>query len=90
MTRFAISSIVPATMIALAALAGLSNTLVAQKEGMPKGERSVPLDIIYKDNLKPLFPDGHTIRINWDGAATTSGLPAEGVWIRVRLRVHVE
>jgi hypothetical protein len=65
-------------------------TLIAKKDGMPKGEQSVPLDIVYTDNLKPLFPDGHTIHINWNGVANTAGLPAEGVWIQVKVRVHIE
>jgi hypothetical protein len=67
-----------------------SETLVAQKIGMPSGERSVPLDIVYEDNLKSLFPDGHTIHIDWNGTADTTGLPPEGVWIKAKVRVHLE
>ena len=69
---------------------GSNRTLVAKKYKMPKGERSVPLDVVYRDDLKRFFPDGQTIHVDWSGAADTTNLPAEGVWIDVHVRVHLE
>jgi hypothetical protein len=67
-----------------------SRTLLVTKTKMPAGEMTVPLDVVYDDDLRQFFPDGHTIRVEWNGSADTTGLPAEGVWIRVKVRVHIE
>lgn len=63
---------------------------VAKKEAMPEGETIVPLDILYDGDLRPLFPDGRTIRIEWTGSVDPSvQIPEIGVWISVRVRVNI-
>lgn len=68
-----------------------TRTKGAEKTAMPKGERVVPLDILYKDDLRSLFKD-HTIRLEWTGSTNPSftGWPAGGIWVRAHMIVHVE
>ena len=64
---------------------------MAQKNAMPEGESTVPLDILYEGDLRQFFPDGHTIRMEWTGAINPAvPIPDEGVWVDVRVRVNVE
>lgn len=71
-------------------------TRVAEKSPMPPGERIVPLDQVYDGDLRQFFyknpeKDAYTIHITWHGTVDpTYPLPAEGVWIRVRVAVRVE
>lgn len=66
-------------------------TKVVEKAKMPEGERLVPLTIVYKDDLRSFFEDGHTIRIEWTGQINPAvTVPPEGVWIKVRVVVEIE
>ncbi|AKT37139.1 hypothetical protein [Chondromyces crocatus] len=71
-------------------------TRVVQKASMPKGERIVPLDVVYKDDIRQFFyedPEGEgwTIHIDWKGEIDPSyPLPPEGVWVKVKVSVRIE
>lgn len=71
-------------------------TPVVEKTSFPRGERIVPLDVIYKDDLREFFyedpeADGYTIHIVWNGEVDTSyPLPADGLWIKVKVAVRIE
>lgn len=69
-----------------------ARTKGVEKSPMPKDERVVPLDIVYGDDLRSFFEDGHTIRIEWTGSTNPAftAWPAEGIWIRVHIIVNVE
>ncbi len=64
---------------------------VAQKDTMPEGEGTVVLDLLYDGDLRRFFPDGHTVRIEWQGTRNPAvEIPADGLWVTVRVRVNVE
>jgi hypothetical protein len=69
-----------------------TRTKVVEKTSMPEGERVVPLDLLYDGDLRGFFEDGHTVRIEWTGAtsSTFTAWPADGIWIRVHIIVHIE
>lgn len=61
------------------------------KAVMPPGENIVPLDNIYKGDLRHFFPDGHTVRIEWTGSRNTAvEIPDGGYWVTVRVRINVQ
>jgi len=66
-------------------------TLVDQPR-MPAGERPVGLDVVYKDDLRPLFPDGYTIRIEWTGQTNPAftNWPEGGIGVKVVAKVDIE
>jgi hypothetical protein len=64
---------------------------VAQQDTMPEGEGTVVLDLLYNGDLRRFFPDGHTVRIEWQGTRNPAvEIPAEGLWVQVRVRVNVQ
>jgi hypothetical protein len=71
-------------------------TKVAEKNPMPKGERIVPLDLVYDGDIRDFFyknpdKDGYTIHIAWRGLVDPSvAIPAEGVWMTVKVAVNIE
>ena len=71
-------------------------TRVAEKSPVPRGERIVPLDLVYSGDIKQFFykdpeGDGWTIHISWKGEVDpTYPLPAEGLWVKVKVAVLVE
>ncbi len=66
-------------------------TPVAQKDTMPKGEGTVVLDLLYDGDLRRFFPDGHTVRMEWQGTRNPAvTIPEGGLWVTVRVRVNVE
>jgi hypothetical protein len=75
---------------------GETATRVAEKASMPKGERIVPLDVVYKDDLRDFFyedpeGEGYTIHIDWRGEVDASyPLPAEGIWMKVKMAVRID
>lgn len=71
-------------------------TRVAEKSPVPRGERIVPLDLVYDGDIKQFFfedPEGEgwTIHITWKGEVDpTFPLPADGLWVKVKVAVLVE
>lgn len=71
-------------------------TRVAEKTPFPRGERIVPLDLVYDGDIKPFFyedPEGEgwTIHVSWKGEVDpTFPLPAEGLWVKVKVAVLIE
>jgi hypothetical protein len=67
-------------------------TLVVAAESFPKGEQAVILDVKYHDDLRPLFKDPNTLRIEWNGQINTAytGWPADGFSVRGRIKVDIE
>jgi hypothetical protein len=74
------------------AVTSTERTVLVQKTSMPPGERVVPLDLVYQDDLRGFFEDGHTIRIEWNGrtSASFTAWPPDGIWIRVNVVVELE
>ncbi len=69
-----------------------ARTKLVEQPSMPPGERLVSMDVVYKDDLRGFFEDGHSIRIEWSGATNPAypSWPAEGIWIKVRIFVEIE
>jgi len=74
------------------AVNGDKRTLVASASSFPKGEQAVILNVNYHDDLRPLFKDPNTLRIEWNGQTNTAypGWPAEGFTVRGRIKVEIE
>jgi hypothetical protein len=72
------------------------STTVARKAPMPPGERIVPLDRVYDGDIRKFFyadpeGDGYTVHIDWSGSVDpTKPIPAEGVWMKVKVAVRIE
>jgi len=69
-----------------------ARTKVVEQTSMPPGERLVSMNVVYKDDLRGFFEDGHTIRVEWSGQTNPDypSWPAEGIWIKVRIFVEIE
>ncbi|WP_437732373.1 hypothetical protein [Sorangium sp. So ce1335] len=71
-------------------------TVVARKTKMPAGERIVPLDRVYHDDIRKFFYEdpengGYTVHVEWRGEIDlTKKIPPEGVWMKVIVSVSVE
>lgn len=64
-------------------------TLLMKGENFPKNDTIGPLEIVYTDNLRPFFPDGKKIRVEWKGTVDgTFPYPAGG--LRVDAYVTIE
>jgi hypothetical protein len=64
---------------------------LVEEAKVPADERLVALDVLYKDDLRPFFEDGHTVRVEWLGQTNPAyAWPEEGVWIKVRIVVEIE
>jgi hypothetical protein len=62
----------------------------AQITSFPEEESAVTADILYKDDLRPFFADGHTIHIDWQGNVNPSyPIPAEGIVVGAHVFVLV-
>lgn len=73
------------------AVTSTARTKLVEEPTMPPGERLVAMNIVYKDDLRSFFEDGHTIRVEWTGQTNPSfAWPAEGIWIKVRVVVEIE
>jgi hypothetical protein len=56
-----------------------------------KGEKSSPMKVMYHGDLRPFFPDGHTIRIEWSGHMQPGlAVPADGFWVKAIIKVDIE
>ena len=75
---------------------GETFTKVAEKTPMPRGERIVPLDLVYDGDLREFFydnpdGDGYTVHISWRGSVDPAyPIPAEGIWMTVKMAVNIE
>ncbi|WP_433929779.1 hypothetical protein AB3662_38785 [Sorangium cellulosum] len=71
-------------------------TVVARKAKMPTGERIVPLDRVYHDDIRKFFykddeNGGYTVHVDWKGEIDlTKTIPPEGVWMKVIVSVSIE
>jgi hypothetical protein len=67
-------------------------TLVVKQPRFPAGEVPVGLDVVYGGDLRPFFPDGHTIRIEWTGQTNPAytAWPEKGIPVRVVAKVEIE
>src|SRR5262249_9723132 len=74
------------------AVNGPARTLVVSKSSFPVGEQAVILDVKYHDDLRPLFKDPSTLRIEWNGQTNSAftNWPAEGFSVRGRVKVEIE
>lgn len=67
-----------------------TRTLVAQATSFPANDTMAPLDVLYDGDLRPLFPDGKTIRIEWTGTIDmTYEFPAEGIRVDALIVIEV-
>ncbi|MCC6558267.1 MAG: hypothetical protein IT372_35435 [Polyangiaceae bacterium] len=73
---------------------GETFTKVAERTPMPRGERIVPLDLVYDGDLRDFFyedGDDYTIHVTWRGLVDPSyPLPPEGVWMTVKIAVRID
>lgn len=78
-----------------AAVAGVQTT-VAKKAPMPPGERIVPLDRVYRGDIRQFFykaddGDGYTVHIDWHGSVDPGkAIPPEGIWMRVKVAITID
>ena len=73
------------------AVTSTARTKLVEEPTMPPGERLVAMNVVYKDDLRTFFEDGHTIRVEWSGHTNPSyAWPPEGIWIKVRVVVEIE
>ncbi|MBK8941732.1 MAG: hypothetical protein IPM79_30065 [Polyangiaceae bacterium] len=67
-----------------------SRTLVAQSTSFPANDTMAPLDILYDGDLRPLFPDGKTIRIEWSGTIDLAyEFPPEGIRVDALIVIEI-
>ncbi|WP_437830239.1 hypothetical protein [Sorangium sp. So ce1153] len=72
------------------------STVVARKAPLPTGERIVPLDRVYHDDIRKFFyedeeNDGYTVHVDWHGEIDlTKTIPPEGVWMKVLVGIRIE
>jgi hypothetical protein len=56
----------------------------------PKNDTMAALDVLYDDNLRPFFPDGKKIRIEWTGVIDLSySFPPQGIRVTALIVVEV-
>jgi hypothetical protein len=67
-------------------------TLVATMGDVPPEEEALVLDLHYKDDLRPLFKDDHTIRIEWTGTTNpaVTDWPVGGYTVEANVQIYVE
>ncbi len=67
-----------------------ARTPVAEGSNFPANDTMAALDVLYEDNLRPLFPDGQTIRIEWSGTIdVTYPFPADGIQVDALIVIEV-
>lgn len=74
------------------AVTSKERTKLIDQPSLPPGERLVSVKVVYNDDLRPFFEDGHTIRVEYAGQTNPAftAWPAEGIWVRVRVHVVIE
>jgi hypothetical protein len=65
---------------------------IVSLDEFPRGEAAVSMNVLYSGDLKPLFKDPHTIRINWKGTANPAftNWPPDGIWVNSSIKIDVE
>ena len=67
-----------------------ARTPVAQGGDFPKNDTMAALEVLFDGNLRPLFPDGKKIRIEWSGTVdTTYDFPPEGIRVDALIVIEV-
>jgi hypothetical protein len=61
-------------------------------DSFPRGEQAVALKLKFRDDLRPFFKNGTTLRVEWNGNTNPAFTqwPAEGFSIRGRIKVDIE
>ena len=76
------------------AVTAAARTTVVTLDQFPKGEQAVTMNVVFGDDLHPLFKDSRTIRIEWTGATNPAftAWPADGMgfWVRGALQINLE
>jgi hypothetical protein len=74
------------------AVVGEQRTEVIRSDKFPPGEQAVIMKVQYHDDLRPLFRDGHIIRVEWTGKLNPAFTqwPPEGFALRARLKINIE
>lgn len=68
-------------------------TELVTKDEFPPKEHEVPLDVVYRDDIRPFFlGDDHRIRLEWTGAIdpTFQDWPPDGIVVGVTARIRLE
>jgi hypothetical protein len=74
------------------AVTGETRTLMVKKSPVPANTMPVAFDIVHTDDIRPLFRDGHTIRIEWEGQTNPSftAWPPDGIGVKIKIGVEIE
>lgn len=65
-------------------------TPIVSGEGFPANDTMAALEVLYDDDLRPFFPDGQKIRIEWSGTIDLAyPFPAEGIRVDALITVEV-
>lgn len=74
------------------AVVGDERTLMVTKSPVPANTMPVPFDIVHKEDIRPFFRDGHTIRIEWEGQTNPNytAWPQDGIGVKVKIGVEIE
>ena len=74
------------------AVTATGRTPVATLTSFPPGEQTASMQIVYFDDLHPLFKDASTIRIEWTGATNPAFTqwPTGGIWMQGDVTINVE
>ena len=61
-------------------------------DSFPKGEQSVALKVKFTEDIRPFFKGGTTLRVEWNGTTNPAftAWPADGFWIRGRIKIDIE
>lgn len=67
-----------------------SRTPVAQATSFPENDTMAPLEVLFDGDLRPLFPDGQNIRIEWSGTIdTTYQFPPDGIRVDALIVIEI-
>jgi hypothetical protein len=68
-------------------------TALVSKQGMPKDELTVILDVLYDGDIRPFFTDeGHKVRVEWTGRTNPAfnAWPKDGITVNVKVRIRLD
>jgi hypothetical protein len=80
------------SMVQGEAVTSQARTLIAKRDGMPKGEPNVVLDVLHEGDVRPFFEDGRTVRIEWTGTTNPNFMawPTGGITVNVKARIVLD
>lgn len=66
--------------------------VVATGDSFPRGEQAVALKVKFTEDIRPFFKNGSTLRVEWNGTTNPAftAWPAEGFWIRGRIKIDIQ